>query len=430
MVSRTTCPKQSHILWLKHLQQEFVAELKKRCSGKQIRLWINDQPTTWEWAKNSADGLKVIQGQVFWNLVESGQPVQVSLDGPDNPARLIMPGASAALLQRKTGRPLFDRYIVADYSGASSEILQRRSICIADATAEGPIARVAGKFTRESLLAFFLRTLRSATDQGCRCLLGCDHQYGVPLGFAELLGLETQDWRTLLHQLVIGANGVPSLEHPKFYCRKVNQWLVARGHLPYFYTATKASQYSDNQYIDGTECLIVPATDPRGDRPEAERNRLVKRLTEQFWALSGQPKFFNRVGDNGTVGGQSILGLEKLYGLLALTADSIPLAVWPFDGPDLDSSAYEGRHVLVEPYPSGVRPTDVMQTDWDDAKSCVQALRNADFNGQLAGLLSFRSVCGECIRRVRMEGWIALNPVRSLNSPAGACRFCSNSLNF
>jgi len=425
--------KQSHILWLKHLDPSFVAALKKRRSESRIRLWINNQVTMWEWAQNSADGLKIAEGQAFWNFIGFGEPVRVSLDGPDDREPAVMSGNRRFGTREIAGKPrlkcCFDRYLIADWSGAASLTLQRRGICVADATADSPIERVAAKFTRQSLLKYVIRTLRSATDQGQRLLLGFDYQYGVPIGFVELLGLETTNWRTLLQQLVTGANGVPGLTHAKSYCRAINHWLVARGHSPYFYTATKSALYSEEQYIPGTQSFIVPSTDPRGDRTVAEKNWTVKRLSEQFWGLSGSPKFFNRVGDNGTVGGQTIVGLVKLYELLALTADSIPLAVWPFDGPDLDSPAYEGRHVLVEPYPSGVRPSDVKQTDWDDAKSSVQALREADVSGRLAGLLSFRSVCVTCMQRIRIEGWIALNPASGPNLPADACRFCGNSLN-
>ncbi|HUD99841.1 MAG TPA: hypothetical protein VMR62_09725 [Bryobacteraceae bacterium] len=41
----------------------------------------------------------------------------------------------------------------------------------------------------------------------------------------------------------------------------------------------------------------------------------------------------------------------------------IPVAVWPFDGLDIDSKAYDGRHVMFEVYPSSVRDHGVEQTD-------------------------------------------------------------------
>ena len=81
---------------------------------------------------------------------------------------------------------------------------------------------------------------------------------------------------------------------------------------------------------------------------------------------------FNRLGDNGTVGGQSLVGLVALNSLLSrCRSEGIAITVWPFDGLSVLDRAYSNAHVMIEPYPTAVREEHVSQTDESDALASV-----------------------------------------------------------
>jgi hypothetical protein len=287
---------------------------------------------------------------------------------------------------------LFDLYLFADYSGAYLRSAQRRSIRLAEATPSSPPRLLSKRLTRDELVIEFLDRLRDATRRGYRTCFGQDHQYGIPVALGRELGLDHLPWREVLDRLCEGAygSGAPALGHPRTYCAAFNAWLAKQGQRPYFYSATKADPYA------------LPSHNPRpGDRS-------TYRLTEgcRSEGKSGHPKPFNRVGDNGTVGGQSLVGLIALRSLLTQCAkDGVPVAVWPFDGLSLSGPAYENAHVLVEPYPTAVRQKHVRQSDDSDALASVDAVRKADAEGHLFRLLDLSSLEAQA-GIVRFEGWI------------------------
>jgi hypothetical protein len=288
---------------------------------------------------------------------------------------------------------LFDEYLFADYSGAFDARGQRKSIQLAAASVDGVPSIVERGLTRDDLVEEFVDRLESATNRGLRICFGQDHQYGAPWGLVHDLGLSDRPWRAVVEALATGAYGgsAPEFGHPRAFARRFNEWLVARGRHPYFYSATKSQLYG------------VPQRNPRpGDRA-------CYRLTELCRSHSGTgaPKPFNRVGDNGTVGGQSLVGILAIRNLLAQSARrNIPVAVWPFDGLSIGDQAYKGAHVMIEPYPSAVRAADVMQTDESDALACAAHLRTTDRTGSLYSLLDLSAIRPEDAPIVAIEGWI------------------------
>lgn len=89
------------------------------------------------------------------------------------------------------------------------------------------------------------------------------------------------------------------------------------------------------------------------------------------------------------------------------------LAWWPFDGLDINSEAYQDKHVAVEIYPSALRPAGVIQSDDNDAvHSCLYA-RDADRSNQLQTVLSLDQVQPQYGADILSEGWIVgMNPNR------------------
>jgi hypothetical protein len=283
--------------------------------------------------------------------------------------------------------PFFRRYIFADYSGAVNRNAQRRAIRVAIAEQDKPPVVLPRGFTREDLIDELLGQLEAATQAGARVCFGQDHQYGIPIGLAREIGFAGCTWREALKSLCDGTYGGPALAHASTFGANFNNWLLQReGGRPFFYSATKHEKYG------------VPRTNPRN------RDNSVYRLTER---CGGAPKALNRVGDNGSVGGQTLVGLIAIHELLDRAAKAkIPVRCWPFDGLDITSSAYHDSHVLVEPYPSAVRGHGVPQNDIEDARASAMWVQTKDCGGCLAHALDLSGLSKDHKQIVSFEGWI------------------------
>lgn len=287
--------------------------------------------------------------------------------------------------RRRGGRTaaahLFDVYAFADYRGGQ---VDGPGVVLCVALGEGPVRKVAGVRNRATLDAAWRRLLRDATDAGARVCFGQDHQYGLPLALAGELGLPSDDWRRGLAAFFGGARGEAARAGRAGACaRLVNDDLDARGRAPYFWSATKPA-------------YGLPGTSPRGSDPA------LYRLTERGCACA-----LSRVGDNGSVGGQTLVGLPRVLVLLEWASrDAVPVAVWPFDGLRLEAYALR-QHVALEAYPTLVRPAGVKQSDLADALAVVCWLQQRDRAGALAAELDLGALSPADRRRVAFEGWIA-----------------------
>ncbi len=291
---------------------------------------------------------------------------------------------------------LFDEYLFADYSGAVAENQQRRAIRLARASPGEPPSVVEARLTRAELSADLLARLRDASRSGRRICFGQDHQYSIPYALAQELSVHALPWRHALQALYAGSYGGPAFAHPRFFAAAFNSWLVERSRTPYFYSATKARQYG------------LPNRDPR------DGNDSAYRMTERCRPRSGSgsPKPFNRVGDNGTVGGQSLVGMGAILELLAACdAEGVRVAVWPFDGPSIKDAAYAGAHVMIEPYPSAVRSATVAQNHSSDALASTAYVRELDASGLLADALDLSGLEPAVAHVASFEGWIISHQV-------------------
>ena len=232
---------------------------------------------------------------------------------------------------------LFDGYLFADYSGARDRSAQRRAIRLARAVGSNQPLLVQALFTREDLVEELVGDLREASRSGKRICFGQDHQYGIPISLGRELGLADLPWRQAVESLCAGAYGpdAPMLSQAGTFGAAFNRWFESRGMAPYFFSATNATAF--HRYC-------IPPNNPRQD------DRSSYRLTELCRPSSktGAPMPFNRLGDNGTVGGQSLVGLVALNSLLSrCRSEGIAITVWPFDGLSVLDRAYSNTHVML-----------------------------------------------------------------------------------
>jgi hypothetical protein len=298
------------------------------------------------------------------------------------------PLADILQMVEKLARPAkppraFDLYAFADYRGAADD---GPGVVLVVGVGDSLPVQVAEVRNRRTLDAAWRSLLAGVANVGARLCFGQDHQYGIPIAFARELGIPTNDWRLGLGCLfdTEKARGIAARAGMAGdFARLVNQELHDRNLRDYFWSATK--DYG------------IPRLAPRpNDDPT------VYRMTERH---GGFP--FARIGDNGTVGGQTIVGVPRILTLLDWARDAgVSIAAWPFDGPTL--ADYDRQaHVMIEPYPSLVREEGVAQSDENDALASTRWAQQHDRAGTLLGELDLSGLGKDVLAQVMYEGWMA-----------------------
>ena len=380
-------------IWLKYLDFGLRESLKPFGEEQRIELTINGEPTCWVKMRGGQPGIRIIEGKTSWNGIGDLAEFSISLKSHINTAEQAptpAPVAPSIRLERPTtsGIRQFDRYLFADYSGAANPITQRKAIKVG----LGISSPVRSGFDRMALLRYVLSELGSASTQGHRFILGFDHAYGIPIGLAGELGLDGLPWRMALNAFL---NGTYAEEAPSFqddvgtFAREFNKFLNRSGRKFYFWSATKCDQYG------------IPNSDPRALESSETRYRHTERTL-----IGHQPKPLCRLGDPGTVGGQSLFGMRNLSLLIQeCERCNISLRAWPFDGLDLADKTYKNAHVLVEPYPTALRPIRVPQSDENDAYWTAHTFEEMDTGGTLINAMKLGGL-KDHYRTIAFEGWI------------------------
>ncbi len=417
----TAIKRDNYAIWFNHVSSDIALKLSSLESGQHITLLINGSDTVWRRMRpgngRPTSGISIVEGRNIWEKIPMQSEFDLEFSDELSPfvanmcrstqlqpsARLQKKPLTKAVRSNDVKKVrIADAYLFADYSGALDKRQQRRAIRVAYAEGDNEPTCLDGPYTRETLRMEMLSYLATATSRGIRLFIGQDHQYSIPFGLSQELGIANLSWRQLLDDLINGtyATNAPSLDHAHSFASEFNKWLEAQGHAPYFWSATKP-EYN------------LPKNNPRSSQEETT----IFRLTESFGSIygTGNPMPFNRVGDNGSVGGQTLVGLRMIRTLLGECArDGIPLRCWPFDGIDILDPVYENSHVMFEPYPSAARTLLTSQFDQKfsgskDARDAIAALltiRNADSDKVLPQLLDLNSLSAEEQIIVRSEGWI------------------------
>jgi hypothetical protein len=294
-------------------------------------------------------------------------------------------------LSRKEDGRLFDAYCFADYRGGR---VDSNGVEVALGFADcSMIYKMTDVINRTKLRAFWIDFIKALNAANLRLIFGQDHQYSFPKSFLEELGLKGT-WRESMRQLFFGnVDGFFEIgRHAQEgeagrFAKAINEKLGDKGN-QIFFSRTKGDQYG------------IPKSDPRGESHCAYRK--TEELLKQY---KKKPFPFNQIGDNGSVGGQSIVGIPNLIKLLEHPEVGSSVRIWPFDGFEV---LIDKSHLCVEVYPTAIRPESVSQTDFNDAMSCVIWCKEKDQKGQLGSHLS-----GETIPQsekisdfVKLEGWV------------------------
>ena len=402
------CQKRDHAcIWFSHLHVDLLPHFEELAPDSPVRLLINGHQTVWRRMRpgggRAVRGIRIEAGKDVWKLIDLGSrftletvPFSAPVESLESAAQAPLPSDTHdCQTLTGTGPVLFGAYLFVDYSGAEKVEHQRRAIKIAYGEGPIPARLVEGHYDRAALVDYIVERLRLASLRGGRVCLGQDHIFGIPIGLARELGISQLPWRTALGAFLNGeydADAPAFHDLGRFVC-EVNRWLIKHGRKPYFWSATKAEKYN------------VPGLDPR----RGEADECSYRLTDRCRSQSGRgnPKPFNRLGDPGTVGGQSLLGMIRIREVVERCAkERIQLRFWPFDGLDISDPEYDRAHVAVEPYPSAFRPEGIEQTDENDALQTALAIQAADLKGQAGHFFDLNRLRSCDASTVRFEGWI------------------------
>ena len=267
--------------------------------------------------------------------------------------------------------PLFDSYMVVDWSANGTPKTGRDSLWIAHLRPGHPLM-LDNPSTRTAAMTRIAATLAEEARQGRRVLAGFDFAFGYPAGLAQAMGPEA-DWRTVWAFLHDHLSDAPDNANDRFdLAARLNGLFPGDG--PFWGNGLARD-------IPG-----LPRRKPQGwDAHLPANRRLADTLApgaQEVWKLSGA----------GSVGGQSLTGQAALEGLRR----RMPVTVWPFENIDASPAP-----VLAEVFPSLIPLDPALHRIRDAAQvaGLAQALAGWDATGRLAAMLAAAAQMPESVRR-------------------------------
>lgn len=266
--------------------------------------------------------------------------------------------------------PLFDSYMVVDWSANGIPKTGKDSIWIAHLRPDQPLS-LANPPTRHAAMAQIAARIEEEGRQGRRLLAGFDFAFGYPAGLARAMGPDA-DWRSIwahLHDHLIDR---PDNANNRFdLAASLNARFPGDG--PFWGNGLARD-------IPG-----LPRRKPQGwGETLPDNRRLADTLApgaQEVWKLSGA----------GAVGGQTLTGQAALEALRR----RLPVAVWPFE------DHTQAPAVLAEIFPSLIPLNPALHPIRDAAQviGLAQALATWDATGQLSTMLDAARHMPESVRR-------------------------------
>ena len=264
--------------------------------------------------------------------------------------------------------PTFAAYVMVDWSAASAPRLGRDSIWIA--VAERRRGRSAARTalvnlrTRAEATAWLAARLAALAKRG-RVLAGFDFPFGYPAGTAARLGLNGTAWRSLWTELAAAiADGADNAN---------NRFDVAEGWNRRL--GDEAFPFWGNVREEARAHLLRRGCRPHGPGDLPRRRLADARVpgAHPVWQLAG----------NGSVGGQALLGIPRVWQIRHAPALETMTAIWPFETGLADDAGK--RVILVESYPSLVKAKRLarLPKDAGQVAAMVEAYARADAAGTL-----------------------------------------------
>ena len=293
--------------------------------------------------------------------------------------------------------PLFDAYVMVDWSAAGKPARGKDSIWICYGRRVGgamtPLA-VENIPTRQRARERLLRLFAAERAAGRTVLAGFDFAFGYPDGLAARLGLADPPWRAVWDLLAAEiADGSDNANNRFAVAARLNE-RISGGAGPFW--GCPAGEAG-------------PCLQPRHHRRHEVLGLPECRIADT-WLRGPQPVW--KLAYTGSVGSQSLTGIPVLRALRDEAALAGAVRVWPFETGlrALTRDDTEGRIVLAEIYPSllDVRPRRGEVKDRAQVRAVVRHFAALDNDGALAPLFAGDPTLDGVQRRAieREESWI------------------------
>ena len=297
--------------------------------------------------------------------------------------------------------PIFDAYVMADWSAAAVPASGADSIWIAAAERDGGVLaapRLVNPPTRQAAMAFLADHLSDLIARDRTALVGFDFAFGYPAGFARMLRRDgVADWRTVWTELANRIRDAVDNANNRFSVAGALNRRASGGAFPFWGCPAAAAG------------PLLSARKPpgyNGDDGLAEL-RLCDRAgggTQPVWKLAYP----------GSVGSQSLTGIPHLQALRRHPWLEGQVRIWPFEtglGPLARPASGDGwRVLLAEIYPSIFDHAAVAHPikDARQVHAAVDCLARLDGEGRLGALFAGPAGLSEAQRRAveNEEGWI------------------------
>jgi precorrin-8X/cobalt-precorrin-8 methylmutase len=234
----------------------------------------------------------------------------------------------------KEAEPLFDTFVIVDWSAANQKKTGRDSIWICHKGPRGP-ERIENPETRHFAKVLLGDLLADALARGGSALVGFDFPFGYPVGFANRLGLIGLPWRAIWEEIDRLLEDNEKNENNRFDLASIFNRRISGSIFPFWGCPPKKSG-----------SFLGPKHHQR-DEPGGLRER---RLIDEYM-VGAQPCW--KLLGAGSVGGQVLTGIPVVHALRNDNRLSEHARIWPFEtGLRAPTDA---RIVFAEVWPSFFR---------------------------------------------------------------------------
>jgi precorrin-8X/cobalt-precorrin-8 methylmutase len=299
--------------------------------------------------------------------------------------------------------PIFDAYIMVDWSAAGAPVRGRGSIWIACLEREADGARtfrLENPPTRDAAILWLADRLSDLVARDRVTLAGFDFAFGYPAGFAARLRPDSAAkggpaWRAVWNTLAATLSDRADNRNDRFAAAAALNARLSGRAFPFWGCPIEASgPHLGTRKPDGF------GTDGWKEFRIADR-------------VTGGPKSVWQLAYAGSVGSQSLLGIPRLHALRHHPWLAAACRIWPFEtgmAPLARPTSEAWRVLLAEVYPSMLQaPANGAEVlDAAQVRTLAQHFGRLDEAGRLGALFGGpRALCEEALRRVEdEEGWI------------------------
>jgi hypothetical protein len=226
--------------------------------------------------------------------------------------------------------PLFDTYLIVDWSASRQPKTGRDSIWICRQAPDGET--LANPSTRHAARALLAEMLAEAVQKGERVLAGFDFPFGYPAGFARRLDLAGTPWRAVWDEIARLVDDQPDNRNNRFEVAARLNKRISGGAFPFWGRPVRM----ENDFLG-----------PKHHKRHVEDGLLERRVIDE-WMVGAQPCW--KLIGAGSVGGQVLTGLPVVRALRDDPRWTAQARIWPFEtGFGLGDDA---RIVFAEVWPS------------------------------------------------------------------------------